>query len=113
MTHQEPTKKFKKVKKFKNNYLFNKYLYVTIFVVRNVNREKVYLLCYYKYSKYYLRRLLVVLILKDPNLPFLSLKIEIHYEFPIKLCMENFGNRANFRLPVFGGFTRFGSGETK
>ena len=30
------------------------------------------------------------------------------YEFPIILCMGNFGNRASFRPPVFGGFTRFG-----
>ena len=27
--------------------------------------------------------------------------------------MGNFDNRANFRLPVFGGFTRFESGESK
>ena len=26
---------------------------------------------------------------------------------PIIPCMGNFGNGANFRLPVFGGFTRF------
>ena len=25
--------------------------------------------------------------------------------------MENFGNRANFRLPVFDGLTRFGGQE--
>ena len=32
---------------------------------------------------------------------------------PHHTYMENFGNRANFRLPVFGGFTVLGSGESK
>ena len=30
------------------------------------------------------------------------------FQFSIILCMGNFGNRANFRLPDFGGFTSFG-----
>ena len=29
------------------------------------------------------------------------------FQFPIILYMENFGNRANFRLPVFAGFICF------
>ena len=29
------------------------------------------------------------------------------FQFPIIICMGNFRTRANSRLPVFGGFTRF------
>ena len=31
------------------------------------------------------------------------------FSSPSYYGMENFGNRKNFRLPVFGGFTRFGA----
>ena len=32
----------------------------------------------------------------------------VYFQFPIILCMGNFGNHANLRLSVFGRITRFG-----
>ena len=34
--------------------------------------------------------------------------LTMYFQLLIILCMESFGSCANFRLPVFGGFTRFG-----
>ena len=45
---------------------------------------------------------------------FLGLWVQFgNFQFPIILCMGNFENRANIRLQVFEGFTRFGVGKSQ
>ena len=41
-------------------------------------------------------------------LEVLQTQKSLFFQLLIILCMGNFGNRANFRLPVFSGFPRFG-----
>ena len=56
--------------------------------------------------------MLIIKKLLEGNLHLIDFK-NASFQFPIILCMGNFGDRANFRLPDLVDLHALGSGESK